>query len=246
MKLSFVVPAHNEEDYVGECIESIKRETDNAPYPVEITVVNNASTDKTASIARSYAGVKVVDEPRKGIVWARRAGLLASSGDLIANIDADSRLTRGWLKKVIRAFSDDPNLVALSGPFIHYDIPSRARKFLVRFWYGVVFIGQGVVKTLFGTGAFLQGGNYVVRRRAMEAIGGYNTNIEFHGEDSDIGRRIMKVGKVVFTFKLPVYSSARRINREGMVTTAFKYTLNYFWGLIFGKPFHSAYQDIRK
>ncbi len=245
MKISFVVPAYNEEKYVGECIESIKREVEGSPYAAEVIVVNNASTDRTESVARSHAGVKVINEPRKGLVWARRAGYLASVGELIANIDADTRLTRGWLQKVMIAFSGDSNLVAMSGPFIHYDIASPRGRFLVRFWYWIVFISQGIMKTLFGTGAFLQGGNYVVRRTALEAIGGYNTNIEFYGEDSDVGRRLVKVGKVVFTFKLPAYSSARRLKREGMVATAVRYTVNYVWGLIFGKSFHSTYQDIR-
>ncbi|MBI2612940.1 glycosyltransferase family 2 protein [Candidatus Kaiserbacteria bacterium] len=245
MKLSFVIPAYNEQDYVGECIESIKREGKSNPYPIEIIVVNNASTDKTAAVARSYPEVKVIDEPHKGLVWARSAGFLASSGDLVANIDADSRLSTGWLKKVMDAFSSDPSLVALSGPFIHYDLESRTKRFLVWFWYVLVFVSQGMTKALFGTGAFLQGGNYVVRRRALQEIGGYDRRIEFYGEDSDIGRRIVKVGKVIFTFKLPVYSSARRIQREGMIVTAFRYTINYFWGLIFGKSFHNTYQDVR-
>lgn len=245
MKLSFVIPAYNEEKYVGECIESILRETATSSFPTEVIVVNNASTDKTAQVARSYPAVKVIDEPHKGLVRARRAGLLASSGDLIANIDADSRLSSGWLKNVVQAFSEDPNLVALSGPFIHYDLSSRMRRFLVWAWYCMVLISQGVIKTFFGTGAFVQGGNYVVRRRALEEIGGYDTSIEFYGEDSDIGRRIVKVGKVVFTFKLSVYSSARRIKQEGMISTAFRYTINYVWGLMFAKPFHSTYSDIR-
>lgn len=244
MKLSFVIPAYNEEAYIGDCIESIRSEVAASSYPVEIIVVNNASTDRTATVARSYPDVKVVNEPHKGLVRARRAGFLASSGDLVANIDADSRLSPGWLEYVLQAFSNDPNLVALSGPFIHYDL-APVRKFLVWFWYCLVFGSQWMMKTFFGTGAFMQGGNYVVRRRALEAIGGYDTRIEFYGEDSDIGRRIVKIGKVVFTFKLPIYSSARRIKREGMIPTAFRYTINYVWGLIFGRPFHSTYQDVR-
>ena len=179
-----------------------------------------------------------------GIVWARKAGFLASTGDIIANVDADSRLTKNWLKKVAEEFSNDPDLVALSGPFILYDLPPL-RRLLVRFWYWMVFISQGIIKFFFGSGAFLQGGNYVLRRNALEKIGGYDTNIQFYGEDSDIGRRIIKTGKVKFTFKLPMYSSARRLKEEGTVTTAFRYVINYFWILIFKKPFHMKSNDIR-
>ena len=75
MKLSFVIPAYNEQDYLGECIESIKREAASSSYPIEIIVVNNASTDKTAEVARSYSDVQVVDEPLKGLEERRVYGL---------------------------------------------------------------------------------------------------------------------------------------------------------------------------
>ena len=47
MKLSFVIPAYNEETCIGDCIESIAREIEGSPRDVEIIVVNNASTDAT-------------------------------------------------------------------------------------------------------------------------------------------------------------------------------------------------------
>ena len=115
MKLSFVVPAYNEEAYLGSCLGSIVREIEQTRYEAEIIVVNNASTDMTKAIASSYAFVTVVDEPRKGIVKARDAGYRAAKGDLIANIDADNMLPAGWLEKVVRSFRNG-KLVALSGP----------------------------------------------------------------------------------------------------------------------------------
>ena len=60
----------------------------------------------------------------------------------------------------------------------------------------------------------LQGGNYVVRREALEKIGGYNLEISFYGEDTDVARRIQKEGRVRFTFEFPIYASGRRINQE--------------------------------
>ena len=102
MKLSFIVPAYNEEDLIGKCLESILKQAASRLGDIEIIVVNNASTDKTREIALSFPGVIVVDEPQKGIVHARHAGFLASSGDLIANIDADTMLTPGWINKILK------------------------------------------------------------------------------------------------------------------------------------------------
>jgi glycosyltransferase involved in cell wall biosynthesis len=95
MKISFVIPAHNEEAYVGKCLDSIFRELKKAPVDAEVIVVDNASTDGTREVAQKYPGVKVISEPIKGLTRARRAGFLAATGDLIANVDADTMLTPG-------------------------------------------------------------------------------------------------------------------------------------------------------
>ena len=129
MKLSFVIPAHNEEKYIAQCLESVIREAKKTRRDVEIIVVNNASTDKTREIALSFSEVKVVDEPRKGLPQARQAGFLASSGDLIANVDADSIIPSFWIEKVFDHFSRNEKLVALSGPYIYYDLFENKKLF---------------------------------------------------------------------------------------------------------------------
>ncbi len=245
MKLSFVIPAHNEEAYIGKCLESILKELRGTNYDAEIIVVNNASSDRTKEIAQKYPGVKVVDEPRKGIVWARRAGFLASTGDLIANVDADTMLAPGWIRKVFGEFSRDPKLLALSGPFIYYDLP-RGINFLVKnIFYPISYLTYLVVRFVFGVGAMLQGGNYVVRRSALEAVGGYDTSIEFYGEDADIAMRVNKIGKVKFTYSLPIYASGRRLAKEGVFTMGIRYGTNYLSMLFFKKPSSKTSTDIR-
>ena len=243
MKLSFVIPAHNEEAIIGKCLEAVVRES-KGQNDVEVIVVDNASTDGTAKVASSYPGVTVVHEPHKGIVWARRAGFLASHGDLIANVDSDNILTPGWIKKVMHEFEEDPNLVTLSGPFIYYDLPRMARLF-TRFFYYISYIMYLLSRFVFRIGSVVQGGNFVVRRTALEKIGGFDTSISFYGEDTDIARRMNKVGEVKFTFSLPIYSSGRRLAKEGALTTGLRYGLNFFWITFFKKPLSTTYTDLR-
>ncbi|HVO28389.1 MAG TPA: glycosyltransferase family 2 protein [Candidatus Paceibacterota bacterium] len=245
MKLSFVIPAYNEENYIGDCLAAIIAQKRALPeYDIEIVVVNNASTDGTAAAVEKYPDVKLVNEPRKGIVFARRAGYLASTGDLIANVDADTRITPGWIGKVMTEFARDPRLVALSGPFIYYDAPRKIR-ISTRFFYYIGFGFYLINRFVFRIGSMLQGGNFVVRRHALEKIGGYDTTLSFYGEDTDIARRLNKVGHVKFTFKLPALSSGRRLAKEGGLTTGLRYAINYFWITFFKKPFTRDYIDIR-
>ena len=244
MKLSFVIPAYNEENYVGICLESVFREIKASDFDVEVIVVNNASKDRTKEVALGYPGVKVVDEFEKGLVRARRAGYLASTGDIIANVDSDATLPEGWLKKVFAQFEKDPELVALSGPYIYPEM-SKTVNFFVALYYRVGYMGHLFNHYVLKSGAVLQGGNFIVRRTAMEKIGGFDTSIEFYGEDTDVARRIQRVGRVNFTFDLPMYTSSRRFDGDGFFKTAWNYVINHFWTIFFKKPFSQQYNDFR-
>lgn len=244
MKLSFVIPAYNEAANVGKCLDAIFREVRGKTRESEVIVVDNASTDDTAALAGRYPGAIVVSEPRKGITFARQAGLAASSGDLIANVDADTMLPPGWLETVFREFSKDPRLVCLSGPFIYYDA-SRSVRFWTRLFYAAGFLTYLVNRFVLRAGSMVQGGNFVCRRWALERVGGFDTTIAFYGEDTDIAQRLCRVGRVKFTFRLPIYASGRRLTAEGLIATGARYALNYFWVLMRGRPFTQGSTDIR-
>ncbi|MHB1770018.1 MAG: glycosyltransferase family 2 protein [Minisyncoccota bacterium] len=244
MRISLVIPAYNEEQRLPACLRAVERELRRAPCDAEVIVVNNASTDRTGEIARGYSWVRVVDEPRKGLVRARAAGLAAATGELIANVDSDTMLPEGWLTTVLEEFARDDNLAALSGPFIYYDLPLFQRA-LVRGFYFFGYLSHLANQHVFHTGAMLQGGNFIVRRTHLERAGGFDTSIEFYGEDTDVARRISKVGKVKWTFRLPMYASGRRLAKEGIITMGLRYAANYLHTLARGKPLTVAYTDIR-
>ena len=261
MRLSFVVPAYNEEAYLPACLESVLNQIDPATSGLasdtcEIIVVNNASNDHTREVALRYPGVIVVDEPRKGLTFARQAGFAASTGDLIANVDADSRLTPGWVSKVLATFAEaaavhaaKPEstrpLAAFSGPLVYYDLTPRQRV-LVHVFYMTAWTTYAINRYILRVGSMVQGGNFVVSRASLEAIGGFNTAISFYGEDTDIARRLNDVGEVRFTFDLKMSSSARRLKSEGMLTMAARYSINYLWTTFFKRPFTDTYVDIRE
>jgi glycosyltransferase involved in cell wall biosynthesis len=267
MRLSFVVPAYNEEAYLPACLESILNQIDPATSGLasdtcEIIVVNNASTDRTREVALRYPGVTVVDEPRKGLTFARQAGFAASTGELIANVDADSRLTPGWVAKVLTTFAEaeasaavksnsaakseaQRPLAAFSGPLVYYDLTPQQRR-LVHIFYMTAWTTYAINRYVLRVGSMVQGGNFVVSRASLEAIGGFNTAISFYGEDTDIARRLNDVGEVRFTFDLKMSSSARRLKSEGMLTMAARYSINYLWTTFFKRPFTDKYIDIRE
>lgn len=244
MRLAFVIPAYNEERLIGNCLTALKAEITRSGVPAEIIVVNNASADRTAEIARSFEGVTVVDEMEKGLVHARKAGFAATDVELVANIDADTELTEGWITTVMTEFNANPDLVALSGPYIYHDMAWYNRA-LVRLFYYFAYLLYLLNRFVFNIGSMIQGGNFVIRRDAWEKAGGFDTSIAFYGEDTDVAVRLHKVGPVKWTFRLPMKTSGRRLEQEGVFQTAGRYTLNYFSMTFRGKPATSEYNDIR-
>ena len=249
MKISFVVPAYNEQALLTRSLTAIREEIVRAGkvlgQDAEIIVVNNASTDRTREVAEAVEGVQVVDEPRKGLVQARWCGFEHSTGELIANIDADTVIPSGWLTEVLRQFERGKDLVALSGPYIYYGVPRKVNM-VVAFYYRLAWLAYVFNHYILNVGAMLQGGNFIVKREAMLKLGNPDHRFSFYGEDTDMANRLSKVGRVKFTFRLPAQSSGRRLVGEGVFTIGLRYTMNFFWATFRKKPFTEEWQDIRE
>ncbi len=89
MKVSIVLPTLNEEEGIGDTIDSLrKKEFERRGWEMEILVVDGNSTDRTRDIAREK-GAKVIIEPRKGYGRAYKTGLKEAEGEIIVTGDAD-------------------------------------------------------------------------------------------------------------------------------------------------------------
>ncbi len=242
MKISFVIPAYNEERLISYAIASIIEQISGSYH--EIIVVNNASTDRTALVAEGLRYTQVINEPIKGLTRARKTGLENATGDLIFQMDADCRLSPGQVERTIREFSRDQNLVALSGPYRCYD-STRGQNFWIRIFYYFSYFAYFVNRFILRKASMIQGGNAVIRKSALQDIDGYDTGINFYGEDADLARRLMKVGKIKFSLSFYNFSSARRMNHEGLWKMGIRYAWNYLSVVFKGRPASEDYLDIR-
>ena len=98
--LSFIVPAYNEELELPATISAIENASIGREY--EIVVVDDASTDGTAKVARD-TGAKVVSINRRQIAAARNAGAHAASGEILFFVDADTRINERHVTGAIAA-----------------------------------------------------------------------------------------------------------------------------------------------
>jgi len=241
MRLSIIIPAYNEERYLPDCLASIQREIELSAKSedVEILVIDNASTDRTGDAARAFSNVRVIREDTKGLTCARQRGLAAASGDVLAFVDADTRMPQGWIKQVMGVFKGCAETVCVSGPYIYYDGSAIEGLLVGLYWRTLALPAYWITRYM------AVGGNFAARREALLKIGGFDQGIAFYGEDTNIARRLAAVGKVKFYLRLPMYTSARRLHGEGVWRMALKYGANFLSEVTLKRPVTSSYRDIR-
>ncbi|MEZ0353466.1 glycosyltransferase family 2 protein [Mycobacterium sp. pR1184] len=132
--VAIVIPAYNEERFIGNCLESCINQTS---APDEIIVVNNRSTDATASIVREYQAaaphldIQLLDQTvYQGAAPTRDYGFDHARCDVLGRIDADTVIPPDWVEKV-RGYFEDADIDAASGPIAIYDLPLRTFLFWV-------------------------------------------------------------------------------------------------------------------
>src|SRR5262249_40862171 len=152
------------------CLYSLRSQT---RLPDDILVINNASTDEAADVARAVPGVRVIDEPSKGLVVARETARRAAQTDIVAYIDADCRVPIPGLRRIEARFAGPYAPAAVTGPYRFYDWDWTGRALLRAYDVLVAPPTHAAVHYLLGAGAILYGGNFAVRRDALAAIGGF-------------------------------------------------------------------------
>jgi glycosyltransferase involved in cell wall biosynthesis len=241
MDVSFIIPAYNEEKMIGQCIWSIIRCCDYfkqfymKDFKYEIIMVDNNSTDRTIEIAQAL-GASVIRCHEKGVTRARQAGYREAKYNFQAYIDADNELPILWLPNIVRFV--DTEIVCLSGPVKYYKTGHVFENLFSDVFYKINQMFHSIFPSI-------QGGNFIVRKEALDKIGGHSVDILFYGEDTDLAKRLSKVGKIKLLPLMWIYSSPRRLLAEGSIKTVWIYVMNYFSVYILGKPLTNTYKDHR-
>jgi glycosyltransferase involved in cell wall biosynthesis len=242
LKISVIVCAYNEARHVAGCLHSLLAQS---RLPDEILLIDNASTDGTGDMARAIEGVRVIAEPRKGLVQARETGRLAATGDVLAYIDADCLAPPTWLAHVEQRLVRGPRIVAVTGPYRFYDWDWWGRTLIRAYDYTLAPATHVLVQRVMHIGAILYGGNFAVRRDALARIGGFDTGIEFHGEDTNLARRLAAVGPVRLAQECFMYTSARRYVAMGKGAVFGLYIRNFWSELLRHRPSDRSHLDVR-
>jgi glycosyltransferase involved in cell wall biosynthesis len=128
--ISIVIPAYNEETTILQTLSSLAANT--TKRTVEIIVVNNNSTDRTAELATA-AGARCIPETKQGITPARNAGLVAARGKYILNADADTIYPPDWIEEMVKPLTVEKEVAMVFGRFAFIPVGSTTRRTYI--WY---------------------------------------------------------------------------------------------------------------
>jgi glycosyltransferase involved in cell wall biosynthesis len=181
--VSVIVPAHNAEKFLADALASIFAQD---YRPIEVIVVDDGSTDGTATIAQAYTDVRYVFQKKQGAAAARNAGLAICRGALIAFLDADDLWAPNKLSRQTAYLDGHPEAVCVSG---------KMRNFLEPETECPAWVEPGTLVKSVDVPSFC---TILARRSLFEAVGSLN-NRYLQGEDLEWFFRVKESGIQVHT-----------------------------------------------
>ena len=178
---SIIIPAYNEENYLSETLESVKKAMSSVELSGELIVVDNNSTDKTAEVAKSY-GASVALEAHNQISRARNKGAQAAKGKYLVFLDADTIMPETLLQRSLDNLAN--HNYCGGGVAVNFDIPQD--KFITAFMH---FWNYVSVKRSLAAGSYI----YVLKE-CYDAVGGFSENL-YASEEIWFSKKCKKWGK---------------------------------------------------
>ena len=184
MFISVIIPAHNEEKYLGDTLRHLQRAKEvllnKKNVPTEIIVVDNDSTDSTADVALGF-GARIVKETVRNVAKVRNAGARFANGNVLVFLDADTSVPDQFLHRISKVMA---NPICFGGAF---DTDYRPSKLLVKAYLQV----WRILGRLAG---MAQGAAQFSRSDVYAALRGYD-ELLYMGEDVDFHWRMGRLAK---------------------------------------------------
>ena len=185
MKVSVVIPAYNAERTIGEAVVHSLSQT-RGSLQVELIVVDDGSTDDTATIAES-AGATVIRQQNAGPAAARNRGWQSATGTFLCFTDSDCIPIAGWLENLLDGFTDS-HVGAVAGS---YEIANPSSWLARWVQQEIMERHKRMLPFIRAFGSY----NVAIPRHVLQATGGFDPVYRrASGEDNDLSYRIIKKG----------------------------------------------------
>lgn len=217
---SVVVCTYNRAEMLRAALESLFGLACGGRVDYEIVVVDNASTDQTATViaeaaARSPVPLRGVCEPRPGVACARNCGLDAARSDWIAFFDDDQLAHPDWLHELL-AMAQSQGAVCVGGPCLPL-LPETCPPELSGVYGRLLEQTPRRDEACRYEGRMTPGtGNLLIHRSVFQRVGRFDETLHAAGEDTDLFRRIRAAG--IDAWYAPQAVVHHRITAERLAT----------------------------
>lgn len=193
--ISFIVPAHNESQGLGATLDALHVAAQALQSPFEAIVVDDASTDNTADIARDH-GARVLTVTHRHIAAARNTGARQANGDILIFVDADTLIDVRLVRAAVAAINDG---AGGGGAAVRFQGPAPLLQKAAESFFVWAFRA-----TRIAPGCFV-----FCTRAAFDAVGGFDERY-YAGEDVAISRSLARHGRFVI-LRQAALTSARKL-----------------------------------
>jgi glycosyltransferase involved in cell wall biosynthesis len=199
VSISVVVCTHNRASFLPRALDSLADQTlDPARY--EILVVDNHSTDATASIVEQFRRrhpslqITALYEPTVGLAYARNTGWRHARGGYVAFMDDDAKADQQWLARALTCFENvSPVPLVAGGPILPYYSVSKPSWFKdsyeLRSW--------GSTPRFLKQGESFSGSNMIFRKQVLNDFGGFDIRLGMQGNRISVGEETSLFQKIV-------------------------------------------------
>ncbi len=212
VSITVAVCTRDRPDRLDRCLAAMR----GLRHQARILIVDNApsTTASARLVAEKYPECDYVIEPRPGLDHARNRAIADTTTDVIAFTDDDVVVDGGWTGAVAGAFAEQPDLAALTGLVLPYELETPAQQVFERlggFGRGFVrrwetdTVSSGRVRTvrnILGAGQFGTGANMAFRRSVFDRIGGFDPALDVGtptggGGDLEMFHRVLVFGETL-------------------------------------------------
>ncbi|MBL7761515.1 MAG: glycosyltransferase family 2 protein [Sediminibacterium sp.] len=208
--ISVVICTYNRADYIGEAMSSLYTQT-LAKNRFEVILVNNNSTDHTATVCKDFieahpdASFTYLEENRQGASFARNTGAAIARSPLLCFMDDDAVAASDYLEKIVVFFEQHPDAGGLGGRIIPRYIPGEP-KWMSHFVSSLVGnFDYSKTVTVFSPNKYPLESNMIIRKADFDAVNGFNTalpgvkgTLRIGGEGKEFFLKLKALGRVIY------------------------------------------------
>jgi glucosyl-dolichyl phosphate glucuronosyltransferase len=225
--LSVVICTYNRQKFISACLECLAQQT-LATTNWEAIVVDNNSTDASASIAKNFIQqhaelpFRYVFEGNQGLSFARNRGIAESRGEVIVYIDDDVEVVPTYLQTIFNFFQNHPGIAGMGGRTLPKFSEGPPPTWLSPYMAGIIgTIDRGTeVRRFGGRMKYPSGCNMIYTKAILQQAGGFNNELKARADDKYIYEKVARLNDDVWY--VPEAFSLHNIDAERLTDASFR------------------------